>query len=277
MGLVAAIAAGCSASDGERSTAAPSPLESFVPSTLSEVPDFESAALPPEPSRGDPAGDPVDAVRRYLAAAASGDAEGSYAVLSAASRESAGSVADWAETASQRPTVIDFELDATASIAPDGVQAVIVPGDVTLEPRLDEVSGFVPARAEVEWKVVAEDGGWKVDIDGSTLTPVLPDETGASAAAELWAATRQQCGVAGEYDGSLLGSPVLGERLCGLEGELVAGPAAPLDESMTAQVVAAFGPDALGWARSVELSGAAQLSVVTAPLGDHWVVVGVGS
>ena len=49
-----------------------------------------------------------------------------------------------------------------------------------------------------------------------------------------------------------------------------------LDDAMTAQVVAAFGPDALGWARSVELTGAAELSVVTAPLGDRWVVVGVG-
>ena len=29
------------------------------------------------------------------------------------------------------------------------------------------------------------------------------------------------------------------------------------------------------WARTVALSGAAELSVVTAPFGDHWVVVGV--
>ena len=43
---------------------------------------------------------------------------------------------------------------------------MIVPGEVTLEPRLDEVSGFVPQQADVEWKVVAEDGGWRLDLDG---------------------------------------------------------------------------------------------------------------
>jgi hypothetical protein len=44
---------------------------------------------------------------------------------------------------------------------------------------------------------------------------------------------------------------------------------------MTAQVVAAFGPDASSWTRSVALSGPSELSVVTAPYGDRWVVVGV--
>ena len=40
---------------------------------------------------------------------------------------------------------------------------------------------------------------------------------------------------------------------------------------------AAFGPDATSWTRTVALSGAADLTVVTAPFGDHWVVVGVTS
>ena len=81
----------------------------------------------------------------------------------------------------------------------------------------------------------------------------------------------------GEYAGSLLGSPVLADQLCGVEGELVAGSPAPLGDTLSSEVVAAFGPDATTWARTVALSGAAKLTVVTAPFGDHWVVVGVSS
>ncbi len=199
----------------------------------------------------------------------------SYAALSSESRQDVGSIADWTETAFTRPTIVDFEIDPDAAGSPAGTTTVIVPGEVMLEPRLDEVNGFVPQQADVEWKVVAEDGGWRLDLTDSSLDPVLPDEQGATAAAELWAGARQQCRVDGEYEGSLLGSPALGDRLCGIQGELVAGAPAPLDDALATQVVAAFGPDALGWARSVSISGASELSVVTAPYGDHWVVVGV--
>ena len=94
-------------------------------------------------------------------------------------------------------------------------------------------------------------------------------------AAERWAAARQQCRTEGEYQGSLLGSPVLAEQLCGLAGQLVAAPPAPLDEAMTTSVVAAFGPGAVAATRTVGLHGASDLAVVTAPFGDDWVVVGV--
>jgi hypothetical protein len=68
---------------------------------------------------------------------------------------------------------------------------------------------------------------------------------------------------------------VLADQLCGLTGQLVAARPASLDEAMTTSVVAAFGPEAVHIARTVELHGAAELSVVTAPFGDDWVVVGV--
>jgi hypothetical protein len=273
-GVIVALA-GCSGADEARSSAAPSPLDSIAPSPLSDVPDFEAAAAPVELAPTPPAPDPLEAVRRYLAGEVGGDLEQSYGALSTSSRESVGSVADWVENDFQRPTIVAYEIDTDVPAAPAGAGTVVVESDVTLEPRLDEVSGFVPQRADAQWKVVAEDGGWRLDLVDSSLAPVLPDEQGASVAAARWATARQQCRIDGEYEGSLLGSPVLGDQLCGIGGELVAGPPAPLDEAISTQVVAAFGPGALSWARSVAVSGASELSVVTAPFGDHWVVVGV--
>jgi hypothetical protein len=276
IGIAAAFGAGCAGSDEQRSTPAPSPLDSIVPSSPSDIPQFEPSTDPHDVARAEPATDPAGAVRGYLSAEIAGDAERSYGALAAASRESVGSVGDWIETASERPTIVAFELDGPVAAPPAGSAEVSVSGTVTFEPRLDEVSGFVPERAAVEWDVVAEDGGWRVDVIDSSVSPILPDEQGATAAAATWAAARQQCRTDAEYAGSLLGSPVLGDRLCGVAGELVAGSPAPLDDALATQVVAAFGSDATTWARSVVLSGAAQLSVVTAPFGDHWVVVGVG-
>ena len=276
IGALATVVAGCGGSGGDRSSAAPSPLDSIVPSAPAEIPEFrpsnaERADLPSPPS------DPVDAVQQYISAEIAGDGLRSFDLLAASSRTNAGSPADWIESAFQRPSIVAFELDPLADGVASGRDAVTVTGTVTLEPRLDEVSGFVPARADVDWRVVAEDGGWRVDIVDSTLHPTLPDDAGASTAAAAWAAARQECRTDGEYTGSLLGSPVLGDQLCGVRGELVASSPAPLGDTLSSEVVAAFGPDATTWARAVALSGAAQLTVVTAPFGDHWVVVGVSS
>jgi hypothetical protein len=274
IGVLAIAVAGCGGSGGGRSSSASSPLDSIVPSAPAEIPEFR-----PQPGDGTelpaPAPDPVEAIRQYLSAEIAGDGARSFGLLSASSRTSAGSTADWVETAFQRPSIVSYELDRSDNSETTGRDAVTVTGTVVLQPRLDEVSGFVPERADVDWRVVAEDGGWRVDIVDSTLNPILPDDAGATAAAATWAAARQDCRSDGEYAGSLLGSPVLGDQLCGVHGVLVAGSPAPLGDTLSTEVVAAFGPDATTWARTVPLSGAAQLTVVTAPFGDHWVVVGV--
>ena len=274
--MLAIVVAGCGGSGGDRSSAARSPLDSIVPSAPTEIPEFRPASpvrdeLPAPPS------DPVEAVRQYVSAELAGDGERSFDLLAASSRTNAGSPADWIESAFQRPSIVAFELDPLPAAAASGRDVVTVTGTITLEPRLDEVSGFVPEHADVDWRVVAEDGGWRVEIVDSTLHPMLPEEAGATAAAAAWATARQACLTDGEYAGSLLGSPVLADRLCGVDGELLAGSPAPLGDTLSSEVVAAFGPDATTWARTVALSGAAQLTVVTAPFGDHWVVVGVSS
>lgn len=271
--LLIVVGAACGGSDGGQSASVRSQLDSIVPAPPTEMPEFAPPVAQPELPA--PPSSPTEAVRQYVWAEIAGDAVRSYTLLSEAGRIAAGSQADWIAESFQRPTIVDFDVDATAQ--PDAAQRSTrtVVGTVTLEPRLDEVSGFVPAEAEVDWRLVAEDGGWRIDIANSTLYPVLPDEEGAARAAMEWAQARQECTVAAEYPGSLLGTPVLGDQLCDIAGDFTAAPPAPLGDVLTTEVVAAFGPDATAWARTVALSGAADLTVVTAPLGDRWVVVGV--
>jgi hypothetical protein len=147
---------------------------------------------------------------------------------------------------------------------------------VVLQPRLDEVAGMVPGRAIVDWAVVAEDGGWRVDLDGTESRAVLPSDESAAEAALAWARARQDCRPAGEYEGSLLLSPTLADGLCERAGRFTAEPAAALETLPdAAPVIAAFGGEATEWARVVRIHGPDDLAVVTAPLGDTWVVVGV--
>ena len=47
------------------------------------------------------------------------------------------------------------------------------------------------------------------------------------------------------------------------------------DWPSAAVVTNAFGPAAAQWARVVSLDGPLPLDVVTAPMGDRWLVVGV--
>ncbi len=116
-----------------------------------------------------------------------------------------------------------------------------MPGKVSLEPRLDEVNGFVPQRADVEWTVVAEDGGWRLDLTDSSLDPVLPDEQGATAAAELWAGARHMPGRRG-VRGVAARLARTRRSAVRVQGELVAGVPAPLDDALATQSSPPSGP-----------------------------------
>jgi hypothetical protein len=272
IGVVLLAVAACGESTSGRTSAAPSPLDSVVPAQPSEIPDLRPSVQTLLPA---PPVDPTETIRQYVAAEIAGDSARSYTLLSDAARDTAGSQADWIAGSFRRPAIVAADLDAATERGSTRRSIATVTGTITFEPRLDEVSGFVPAHADVAWQLVAEDGGWRIDIANSTVHPLLPDEADAAIAAATWARDRQRCSDAGEYAGSLLGSPVLAEQLCDVDGEFVAGPPGRLGDTLATQMVAAFGPDAATWARTVALSGAADLTVVTAPLGDRWVVVGV--
>ena len=111
--LLAALG-GCSGDGGAQ--AAPSPLDSAVPSAQPDAPSFEPGAddassLDRAPST------PADAVRQYASGETDGLFDRSYAALSAAARQDAGSIEEWAEAAPLRPAIVGFELGPTADPA----------------------------------------------------------------------------------------------------------------------------------------------------------------
>ncbi len=138
---------------------------------------------------------------------------------------------------------------------------------------------MVEARAEGTWFTEqADDGTWRVDFTGSRLVPLYPDADAAVAAAEAWATATVAC----EDPGALLavdppyGSPILSERLCGATDDVAFGDLGRLPETGgSSDLVAAFGPDVVGWARVVPITSPVELDVVLAPVNDAWVVVGV--
>jgi hypothetical protein len=244
----------------------PTAFDSIVPAAA----DRDAIASEGPPPAAAQAATPEAAVRAFLEAEVRGDHAASFTALDSATRADRGPLGAWVAGSAERPRYTGFEVSAV-----DGDRVVTT---VNLRPQLDETLGLVPAAATIEWAVVAEDGGWRLDLDASELEPVYPDDAGAARAAVAWARTRQACERSNEYGGSLLLSPTLADSLCGSAGTVTAGRAATLAALTDAgPVVTAFGEGALDWARVVEIHGPTDLAVVTAPLGDQWVVVGVSS
>ena len=64
--------------------------------------------------------------------------------------------------------------------------------------------------------------------------------------------------------------------LCETDGEIRVTDPVTLDTVVGVEpVLAAFGPEASVWARVVTVQAPRHLDVVTAPVGDEWVVIGV--
>jgi hypothetical protein len=232
---------------------------------------------PVEPSREfAPIDDPTRALMTFLGAEQRDDFERSYALLVAEDRELFPSHARWEEAHRGMPEVTSFgpveETERSAA-------SVTFRVDLALRPRLDETIGVVAARATGSF-VARQVGGddWRIAFSESSLTPQYPDAGGARAAAVAWANARQRCERSAEWDGGLLGvaAEAYAESLCDTTATVRAGEPVSLDRaSGTEPVLAAFGPEASIWARVVRLSGPIDLDVVTAPLGEEWVVVGV--
>jgi hypothetical protein len=215
-----------------------------------------------------PAADPASAVRGLLDALIAGDAGHSYSLLAAADRSTVGGVAGWQARITELPHYLTYQVTAT-----DGAT---VTTDVTTEPRLDEVVGYVPARAQITWATVGEDGGYRVAFADSTTAPVLPADDGARAAAQAWVNDEQACTAGASYDGNLLGQPSLAGELCRASGSFTAGAPVGLDRFRDPSLVLnAFGADAPTFVRVVPVAGPTPFQLALAPLGDAWEVIGV--
>jgi hypothetical protein len=219
-----------------------------------------------------PANTPVAAVTGFLDAEAAGDFASSYGSLSGPDRLRAGSHGEWTTLHAQLPTIRGFTLGGTRT-APDRAE---IAAEMEFQPGLDTIVGLVPARAKATWIAVAEDGGWRVDFDNSTLVPEYPPDAAAVDAATSWVSARAQCRRAPQYRDGLLGVTAVAADLCGARGQVRVGTAAPLRAGTGVEpFVAAFGPDVFTWARAVSVESPAPMSVVLAPIGDRWVVIGV--
>ena len=110
----------------------------------------------------------------------------------------------------------------------------------------------MPARAQITWATVGEDGGYRVAFADSTTTPVLPADDGARAAAQAWVDDEQACTAGASYDGNLLGQPSLADTLCRAGGTFTAGAPVGLDRFRDPSLVLnAFGADAPTFVRVV--------------------------
>jgi hypothetical protein len=231
------------------------------------------AATPPAFATSVPAllpaaADPASAVRGLLDALIASDAHRSYSLLASADRAAVGTEASWEERLHSLPHYLTYTIVAT-----DGG---VVTTDVATEPRLDEVVGYVPARAHVMWATVAEDGGYRVSFADSTTTPVLPADDAARDVAQAWINDAQQCRAGASYDGNLLGQPTLADALCHASGPFTARPPVALDRFRDPSLVlVAFGADAPTFVRVVPVDGPTPFQLALAPFDDTWEVIGV--
>lgn len=207
---------------------------------------------------------PRDAVAGFLAAEAVDDFDASFSYLAAADQAAYAGPADWRAAHGRMPDILGFEVTA--------VDDDTVTTSVTLDSALDPVLGLVPARASIAWEVVEEAAGWRVTYGEAVVTPRYPPDAGAARAAAAWAAARQAC----EPDAEIrVGSLSLPERLCGADGEVVVGEPEPLGPAGgSSDLVAAYGPEAVEWARIVPLRSPERLRLLLAPVDDTWLVVG---
>lgn len=250
--------AGATAQPGELGPEAASP------------PAIDTSALPvdarPTSARG--------AVEAFLVAQVTGDFTASYHLLSDADRAVLGE-SDWALAQTEFPRHLGFEVTAEQELVDgSGTQVAVT---ARYESSIDEIAGLIPARASEVWTVVSDSdaAGWRVDLARSTSTPILPPDADALTAVSAWAGARQACNAPEEYPG-LVGYPVLAERLCESDGDVLVGMAQPLTSLDDPNpYLSAFGSDAASWGRVVELVAPTELRVVVAPVDDRWLVIGI--
>jgi head-tail adaptor len=216
---------------------------------------------------------PESVVSGFVAAEAAGSYDASYALLRAADREEVGSVEDWRELHADAWPVDSGEVVGTSS---EGDQAT-VEMRMRFHAGIEDAVGLVPARGNARWLAVREDGRWRIAFNDVRIEAVYPEDGAAPGRVADWAKARQACGPAPEYGDGLVGFPALADQLCKREGAVEAGPAGPLEAGPDGDaVVAAFGPEALTWARVVALTEpGGLLRAVVAPIGEEWTVIGV--
>lgn len=211
---------------------------------------------------------PQAAVAAFLGLEAQQDFAASFGYLAAPDRTQQRTRAEWIASHEHLPPVTGYSIRSV-----DGTKALV---DLRLRAGLDFVRGLTPARATATFATAAEDGGFRVAYASSIVTPEYPSDESAPDAVRQWVDARRACQHPPELAGGLLGATYLVDGLCRASGTVSVGGVAVLPDSPAVEpFLAAFGPDVGRWARVVPVSSPVRLSVVTAPVGESWLVIGV--
>lgn len=219
-----------------------------------------------------------DALDKYLTAETSRAFDVSFALLDSKTRQSGGPVASWQNTRANRLLPEQFTILGEKPVD-DAVELTVA---ATRTPAISPVTGLIPARSQETWRVV-NDGGWRV-VGGHPVDvrPELPADDIASSAGAAWLDKVKSCDNKGaetlQLSANLLGSPALRDAICKSKGTWSAGKAVPVAELPNSTVfVSAYGPGVGRWGRAVPVTGSnnARYTIVLAPLGDEWRVMGV--
>jgi hypothetical protein len=215
---------------------------------------------------------PRDAVASFLAFESHDDFASSFGVLAAPDRASVRSRSEWIDAHEHLAPITGFEI-LNVDVASDHAD---VHAELNLRAGLDFVTGDTAPRADADLVALPEDGGWRVAYARSRITPQYAPDAGAADAARSWASWRQRCHTDGEMAGGLLGATYVADRLCHSRGAVETGAVTELPDSPAVEpFLAAFGPEVGEWARIVPLQSPVAMDVVTAPVGESWLVIGV--
>lgn len=251
--------------------------------------DLPAGAAPPalstqaEPPRPTPSPEPssaTDALRRFLAAERDGALETSRSLLSADAHERFPTGSAWARDQIERllPTSFEIAPDPRPATDPARVGFLV---RATHTGSLDVFRGLVPARSIQYWTVLREGATWRVPPRPNAVEPVLPDRDEAPAVVQAWldrlAACRADDARSLELAPRLLGVRGLRALPCSTKGRWEARAPEPLDRAPNAATfLAAFGVGAATWSLSVPVSGPEPFTVIVAPVGEAWRVIGLG-
>jgi hypothetical protein len=223
------------------------------------------------------AGSARAAVQRFLQAGADGDFAVAYGLLDQAGRKRYPSLARFTRAQADRAevTAVRVGRERRAGDARADVTATL-----THPAAIDPFAGLVPARTVEVWRASRQDGRWRVAAEPVSVRADLPADDRAPEAVTAWVERLLGCdrqGAAGLQAGAELYGPAdLAGLPCQERGRWTVAAPESFDAAVEPEAyVAAFGPEVGSWARLVPVQGPrSRFSVVVAPLGDAWRVLG---
>ncbi len=235
--------------------------------------------------------DQQEAISSFATSVVSDDYRNAFALLSESDRTQIGSPAKFGELLAQAPSWTSFSVaavsgqpipnaDGTGS-ALETVTAVLT---VKQQPSVSEIRGVVGPSATLEFALRDENGGWHIVWRRHKVTQnFVAAEARLVIDVGAWADGQRACASnndepIGQYNGGLVGEVWLAKTICGLPSPVTVENVGDFDSITDPQaIVDAFGGDAYRWARIVKVLAPTPFHVIAAPLGDHWVVVGLSS